>query len=211
MLNKIEFDNHLTIHTCKLNGINNKSLVRELYYNLELSKSTMISLPTWLYYDYTFKPVAGKQCRIIVNSENVNKLRQSIHNIMIDFLKLDTKTYAYGIMDWVYISDNDNPKGIYHNHMDNGIKGYVEQPEQWTLTYYVQMPDNLEGDDGRLFLKSKTGSEFSILPSESELIIFPSDVVHKPETNKKSTKSRVVFATQFILFNNDTHQIKSLI
>jgi hypothetical protein len=216
MFSEIKFSDTLSIYKYTINDIDNEQLIKDLYFNLELSKLTNINVGVgeWDYRDFKTSSAAGIQSRIIVNSFQINKLKQLIHNSLILFLKLETLNYKYNIMDWIYISDNDNPTGKWHNHLTNGINGLdthiqTHNLSQWTITYYAQMPDGLKNNDGKLFVKDKNDNEFSILPKEGECILFPSHVLHKPETNQTSTKSRIVFASHFTIFNENSFSIKT--
>lgn len=110
------------------------------------------------------------------------------------------------IYDWLYYSDKDNAYTGYHthnilspqptiNHIDNLKTDY-------SFTYYVQMPNNLKNNQGKLYFKTKSGYEFSILPEENDIFIFPGDLEHKPEINPNSTKSRIVVAGNVAFFDN---------
>ena len=57
------------------------------------------------------------------------------------------------------------------------------------------MPNNLEGNDAHLVLKDKNNNEFSVLPKENEFIIHRSETDHHPNAALKSTKDRIVLAT----------------
>jgi hypothetical protein len=53
------------------------------------------------------------------------------------------------------------------------------------------MPNNLEGDDGRIyFYDYENGEETSFLPEVGDLIIFPAHLHHLPKTSKKSNINR---------------------
>jgi ectoine hydroxylase-related dioxygenase (phytanoyl-CoA dioxygenase family) len=94
-------------------------------------------------------------------------------------------------MQWAYISDNKNLYSGFHSH---DKKTYVNIPLQWTYTYYVQMPNNLDGEDGKLVFKLDDDTIHSILPEVGDLLIFPTTLLHAPMTNTKSDIERIVFA-----------------
>ena len=64
------------------------------------------------------------------------------------------------------------------------------------------MPDKLKDNQGKLFFKTKSGYEFSTLPEDNDIFIFPGDLQHKPEINPNSTKSRIVVAGNVAFFDN---------
>ena len=104
---------------------------------------------------------------------------------------------------WINIIDKSHPKQairiegtnelIYHIHTEIEKERGMVIPD-YTFVFYVQMPDNLVGDDGKLFIKDKDGTEFGILPKVGDLIILKGDVPHAPVDAPHSTKDRIVIA-----------------
>jgi len=102
---------------------------------------------------------------------------------------------------WVNIVRADSPvqpnfkegHDKYHIHTEINKANNSFMPS-YTYVYYIQMPDNLSGEDAVLYFKSKNGKEYSILPNEDELLIMKADVPHAPNTAPNSTKDRIVFA-----------------
>lgn len=96
---------------------------------------------------------------------------------------------------WIYKSHSDNNASNFHEH--HRFSPYEDIiTTSFTWVYYLQMPDNLNGDEGKI-LFSKTESEstaLKVLPQEGDLIIFPSNLPHMPNTNPNSTKSRITIA-----------------
>ena len=104
---------------------------------------------------------------------------------------------------WINIIDKSSPKQtirdantnelIYHIHTE--IEKEQGNPlPNYTFVFYIQMPDNLSNDDGKLFIKDKNGIEFGILPEVGDLIILEGDVPHAPVDAPNSTKDRIVIA-----------------
>ena len=82
----------------------------------------------------------------------------------------------------------------YHNHVQlNRDHGRFEP--KYTFIYYVQMPNNLQGEDGQLLLKSKQGERYSITPKENEFIVHASSTDHYPKAAPNSTVDRIVLAS----------------
>lgn len=125
--------------------------------------------------------------------------------------KLLSKTFKINnnfiIYDWLYYSDKDNSYTGYHTHDILGpayskINHIDNLKTDYSFTYYLQMPNNLKDNQGKLFFKTKSGYEFSVLPEENDIFIFPGDLQHKPEINPNSTKSRIVVAGNIAFFDN---------
>lgn len=98
---------------------------------------------------------------------------------------------------WIYISGNDNPYAPWHKHHHVAEVENIEP--HWTYVFYAEMPETLEGTDGRLYFRMDHDpqTEYWILPKENTFLVFPSLLDHKPETAQKSTKSRIVMAGNY--------------
>ena len=112
------------------------------------------------------------------------------------------KTLGHLIHSWVAISRNDRTKILWHKHI------YFAPPynfikTDYTFTYYLQMPDNLSGDDGMLLFKTNDGQIHKFLPEENDMFIFPPDLDHVVEWNRESTKDRVVVASNITFINQN--------
>ena len=103
---------------------------------------------------------------------------------------------------WVNIINSSTPRQkirnfdgslVYHTHTDKSREQGEPIPD-YTFIFYIQMPNNLKGDDGKLFMKDKQGNESSILPYEGQLVILYGDVPHSPVDALNSTKDRIVLA-----------------
>jgi hypothetical protein len=96
----------------------------------------------------------------------------------------------------------------FHNHVEINERMGRFKPT-YTFVYYLQMPNNLEGDDGCLFFKKNNGEVYKLLPQEGDLIVMPGDISHAPNKSPNSTKDRIVFAGNVGLQN--IKKIKSFI
>jgi hypothetical protein len=87
----------------------------------------------------------------------------------------------------------DDDKLIFHNHVEINELNKMPKPT-YTFVYYIQMPNNLSGDDGVLFVKGKNGNVYSYLPKEGDIIIMDGDLPHVPNYALNSTLDRIVLA-----------------
>jgi len=88
---------------------------------------------------------------------------------------------------------DENGNLIFHNHKT--ITSQTNRPNpKYTFVYYIQMPDNLKGDDGVLYMKDKEDNLFSILPENDDLLIMEGDLEHVPNYAPESIKDRIVLA-----------------
>jgi len=196
MLDAIKFSEELSIYTTKISDIDNEQLSKDLELNCNINKNLIKG-----------DNIPGIQSDIIITSKNIQDLEIKIIKIIKDFLKLKDDYVIYKWY-WTYISDSNNTLSKYHNHVTNYNIEYSREIPQWSLVYYASFPNNLEGNDGMLLFQTKSGEEFSILPEESQIIIFPSDVLHKPGLNKNSTKKRIVFAANVAILDTNKEYSK---
>lgn len=123
-----------------------------------------------------------------------NGLIKEVTNRIIDTIVkecYDGEDFPYTLANWVFIIDEKSPQGEdFHNH---SRMSEVRTKGEWTFTYYVTMPDNLQKDDGYIYFKSKDYNK-AILPKEDELLIFPADLLHLPKISPGSKTNRRVIA-----------------
>jgi hypothetical protein len=179
-LNKIKFNNKEFIYRTNIDNYSKDSLIKEMMRNIDIDERTRVALPD--------KP--GIQSDVLIKNGEIERISNFIDNLI--FEKIYQVVFSpYIHKYWIYLSESSNPYTFYHEHSEMQhmrIKG------DWSWTLYVQMPDNLEGDEGKLMFKTSDGEEHGILPSEGDLFIFPAELQHKPMLNKKSTKPRIVLA-----------------
>jgi hypothetical protein len=191
MFEELKLNEDLTIFNSKITNIDNAMLVKDLEYNCDVSKRTIHDTTT-----------NGTQCKIEVISKNITDIRNEILKKVLLHFKLN-ENYLISFDDWVYISDNKNNHTNFHDHISKGNLDFIKEPPQWSIVYYVQIPNNLEGNDGHISFKTKNGKEVSFLPTESQMIMFSSDILHRPELNKKSTNKRVVYAANISILDRN--------
>jgi hypothetical protein len=196
MFEELKLNEDLTIFTSTITNIDNSMLVKDLEYNCDVSKLTTNKINS-----------PGIQSRIEVTSKNIIDIRNEILKKVLLHFKLD-ENYLISQDDWVFISDNKNDRTNFHNHISKGNLMYLKEPPQWSIIYYVQMPNNLEGKDGHISFKTKNDVEVSFLPMENQIIMFPADILHQPELNKKSTNKRVVYASNLTILNRNKKYMK---
>jgi hypothetical protein len=198
MITEIKLGNYITLYKTNLDDIDNSKLINELTLACQIAKD--VSHPN----SNTRNP--GIQYFQCLNSILINKVRNKIVDFMFNIV--DNPHY-YHTHEWVFISQNTNTLTGYHTHTNESTHRIINQLPDYTITYYVQMPDNLEGNDGHLSFKDIDDNEFSILPKEGDLIIFKADLQHKAETNLKSEKDRIVFCTNFTFLDLNKKYIKN--
>ena len=204
MFKELKLAEDFTILTSTITNIDNSMLVKDFEYNCDISKLTTYSKPG----APGVPDSPGIQSRIYIISKNITDIRNEVLKMFISHFKLSENHLIY-IDDWVFISDNKNNRSGYHNHISDGNLALIKELPQWTFTYYVEMPDNLEGTDGHISFKMKNGEEVSFLPVENQILMFTADTLHKPELNKKSTNKRVVYAGNLAILDKNKKYLKN--
>lgn len=106
----------------------------------------------------------------------------------------------YAIYPWSFISRNETTASHFHNHDKFAPNVKKSIKSNYTFIYYVQVPNNLKENDGKLIIINDEKQQIAILPEEDELIILPAHVYHRPETAIYSNIDRIVIAAT-ILFD----------
>jgi hypothetical protein len=99
----------------------------------------------------------------------------------------------YAIQNWVYFMTNKSENEIYHTHIDL-IEGDPRIKTDWTFCFYLQIPDGLNDDDGKIAFKTEDGVEHLFLPEEGDIYLFPPNLLHTPKLIKNATDDRIVIA-----------------
>lgn len=178
-------------------------LIKELNINLLINTTTNNSE-----YSKTKVTAPGIQSNLIIDSKNITTLKMTCVD-MIKMVGNYNESNPYYTRTWVYISNNKNTTSGWHTHHKPSSEDLVKIKDfTWTFTYYLQMPDNLTGDDGYLFFKTPNGEISKVLPEVGDLFIFPASLEHRPGLNEKSVKDRIVYAGNFIDIDFDTEYRK---
>lgn len=131
------------------------------------------------------------------------KIDEIINMGIILCVDLYNKPYnKINIDAWINVVRAENPKqGNFkklneiemHSHTEINKKNNTFIPN-YTYVHYIQMPDNLEGKDGVLYIEGNGGIIYDILPKENDIIIMNANISHVPASAKNSTKDRIVIA-----------------
>lgn len=155
----------------------------------------------------------------LLGSTDFNTTEIKVHSEEIDYIinygmtvamKLSgiesLKGQAFAGKTWSYIQDKSSkdPQNAFHVHTAaiNYPDTRVNAPilTDWTYCFYVQVPDDLQGNEGTLLLKDKDGKVYATKPEEGDFIFFKGDVEHKPNLSPNSEGTRIAICSN-ISFN----------
>ena len=127
-------------------------------------------------------------------TEIIDTSRQAVQQIQKEWRLLYSDTLE---SHWIYISGNDNPYAPWHKH--HWVAEVDDLEPHWTYVFYAEMPEFLEGNDGRLYFRQDHDptKEHWILPKENTFLFFPSLLDHKTEIAPKAAKKRIVMAGNY--------------
>ena len=180
MIEEIKLNDTNSLYKTKIEISDLNKLIDDIKLNLDVSMDSKKATP-----DYP-----GIQSSIVISTTSIRELNKKIMDVLFENSKVDKNT-PYITNQWVYISDKKNTYYGFHTH---NKKNHTNISLQWTYTYYVQMPNNLVGDDGKLIFKLDDSTAHSILPEVGDLLIFPTTLLHAPMTNTNSDIERIVVA-----------------
>jgi hypothetical protein len=179
------------------------SLIKEINLNISVNPKTNNS-------EYSKSEVTspGIQSNIIIDSKNISTLKSMCVDIIKKVGNYEISN-PYYVRTWVFISNNKTEVSGWHSHNKPMPDDLVNISDfTWTFTYYLQMPDNLTGDEGYIFFKTKDGKITKIMPEVGDLFVFPADLEHRPDLNRNSTKDRIVYAGNFMDLNFNSEYTK---
>lgn len=177
---EIKLDNNISIYKTNI-SYNKDELIKELYYNIDFNPQIMMD-------------GAGREATIVITTENI----EYIKSVCVDYirkLKSSNNIVNYYQKNWVYTNNKNSTRSNYHSH--EIIYNLSNVKNEWTYVFYVQMPNNLSGNEGKLSFKIDE-NEYDILPDEGDIIIFPATLLHKPEMSPNSTQDRIVIGGNFM-------------
>lgn len=116
-----------------------------------------------------------------------------IHNKDFNEIKTDVWVNVVRVNDPVQKIYRSNGNLIFHNHVDLNIQNKLPPP-MYTFVCYIQMPNNLTGEDGVLYMEDEDKSVHHILPKEGEILIMNGDLPHVPNYAPNSSVDRIVLA-----------------
>lgn len=131
------------------------------------------------------------------NGEYLSKVPRLLGNKVLEFhnTNFDRKGEESFTHSWAYISHPENKDSNFHTHeffstMESQIV------TTWTITYYLEVPDNCQDDEGKLLFSTsgEDSNALKLFPKKNTIYIFNGTLSHKPEIAPNSTKSRVVLA-----------------
>lgn len=183
-MEKIKLGKHLTLYKVNYNPASSKENILKSVFNLISLQPENDPSDAYTYLNNRFNEIDEIEKRGIEICLELEGNPNYHHDTWVNRVKTEDPVQRFGAMIFGH---------PYHNHTEIN-KTMIRYTPKYTYIYYVQMPDNLQEDEGELVLKDVDGNVYSILPKEGEFIIHESNIDHYPKEAIKSTKDRIVVA-----------------
>lgn len=106
---------------------------------------------------------------------------------------------------WVFVNPPTEQINNYHNHLVFNNTFPYDVPT-YTWVYYLQLPNNCEGDDGKLSFRDD--NEIYNLDIQPDTIyVFPADLDHKANLSPLSTVNRITLAGNILIPGSEKSMI----
>jgi hypothetical protein len=175
----IKFNNH-NIYKIKVEGIDKIKTIHEFDINSQFLGKT--------------------GCADTIMSPNIRAAYLSCYQSVENLYKrvLDKKIISGYQSGWVLSCNPQDNTGDFHTHVLLSNK-YPEIECDYVWTYYMETPNNCNGNEGHLVLK-ENDEIFSFLPEEGYLYTFKSSILHRGQEAPNSTKKRIVIVANISFY-----------
>jgi hypothetical protein len=99
----------------------------------------------------------------------------------------------YAVQNWIYKMTSNTNAEIFHTHNDL-IEGDGRIETDWTFCLYIQIPTNIDNDEGKICFLDEKKKEHLFLPCEGDIFLFPANLLHTPKLTKRAEIDRIVYA-----------------
>lgn len=186
-MEKIKLGDHINLYKVSYTPVSSKEDTLKSISELIKLQPENEGSDAYTYLNNKFKEIdeiERKGIEICLEIEGANSNEPYYYDTWVNRVKSKDPVQRFGAMIFGH---------PYHNHTEIN-KTMLRHDPKYTFIYYVQMPDNLQADEGCLVLKDIKGEVYSILPKEGEFIIHESSIDHYPKEAERSTKDRIVVA-----------------
>lgn len=156
-----------------------------------------------------------------IQSKEFEYVKQYCRNIAIEVLgKNKNEVKSWVEQFWIYSSDsktnvNKGEGDIYHSHpitiTTSSIKPIYNIKTDISYCFYLNVPTDLVGEEGKLMFKDKNGNEVGILPQTGDIIFFNPNYLHKPNFIHNSKQERIAICSNLTINLNDFTSSKTII
>jgi hypothetical protein len=124
-----------------------------------------------------------------------------INDIIKKYIKeISGKTFKnYAEHYWIYTQTKGFNLEWMHQHLLVHPQGRSNIKTDYTFTYYIQTPKDINGDEGHIVFETEDKNRHKFLPEEGDIFIFPADIRHTAMPTPNSEIDRIVYAGNLCL------------
>jgi len=156
-----------------------------------------------------------------IQSEEINYVKEYCRNLAINILGYSSENISNWVeQHWIYASDSrtnitNSQAPIYHDHVltltTSSKKPINSIKTDISYCFYLNVPTDLKGEDGKLMFKDKLGNEVGILPQTGDIIFFNPTYIHKPNFIHSSRQERIVICSNLTINLREYGDSKTLL
>lgn len=122
---------------------------------------------------------------------------KSVDDYIISFYKKikNIKTDYYAKSSWIYTQTNEFKMNWMHTHEYLHSSNKTNLKTQFTYVFYIQIPDNVIGNEGDIIFRTDDKKNFKYTPEENDILIFAGDIQHMAIPTPSAKIDRIVYAT----------------
>jgi hypothetical protein len=144
----------------------------------------------------------------LLQSNEINYVKEYCRNIAINILgKSSEDVSSWAEQSWIYFSDkrthvNPGDSEMFHRHTVTLTRHRKNLPHIKTdisYCFYVNVPTDLIGDEGKIIFKDKNYKDYSLTPNTGDILFFNPNYLHKPNLIHNSTQERIVICTNLTI------------
>lgn len=132
---------------------------------------------------------------LIINCPEFDEIKKIGFEKTKELSNLENWDGSWANKIWIYKQDKVKKVEYYHKHIYTTQLPYSNfvAPilNDWTFVFYLQIPNDLTGEEGMIFFKPDDNEPYKYLPKEGDFIIFPGDLSHMVKSNNNSKMDRL--------------------
>lgn len=156
-----------------------------------------------------------------IQSNEVDYLKKHCRNLAIEILgKKSNDISSWVEQFWIYFSNRntnvyEGEGDLYHDHRitltTSSNKPITNIKSDISYCFYLNVPTDLSGDDGKLMFKDNEGNEVGILPQTGDIIFFNPNYLHRPNFIHNSKQERIVICSNLTVNLKEYQEKETLI
>lgn len=154
-----------------------------------------------------------------IQSKEINYVKDYCRDLAIKVIGYDNIS-NWVEQFWIYASDRrtnvqNGEASLYHSHpitLTTSVSTPISNiKSDISYCFYLNVPTDLSGDEGKLMFKDKEGNEVGILPKTGDIIFFNPNYLHRPNFIHRSKQERIVICSNLTINLNEYIGKESLI